>query len=105
MKFTFEWIRNLSLGLICEKDSDCDTENCFYCLSNGTCSQYDSEYCDTSICGNGDGDCDPETCPIDLTCGMNNFLDYHPDLANCDGTEGAEVCFHKGKKLKCIWNY
>merc|ERR1712223_1909454 len=28
---------------ICTEDSDCDTENCFYCLSNGLCGQYDSQ--------------------------------------------------------------
>merc|ERR1712223_1600566 len=78
----------------CTSDSDCDTENCFYCLSSGSCGQYDSEYCDTNECGIGDGDCDLGTCPSGMTCGYNNFLDYHPSLANCGASSlhKKEVC-------------
>ena len=82
----------------CSQDSDCDTDNCFYCLSSGVCGQYESEYCDTNPCGHGDGDCDPGTCLSGTTCGSNNFLDFHPLLATCDGTSGAEVCVTTGEE-------
>ena len=82
----------------CTEDSDCDTENCFYCLSSGICSQYGFGYCDSNICGIGDGDCDEGTCPAGLSCGIrNNFLDYHPNLGHCSGTSSAEAC--TGKKI------
>ena len=84
--------------LTCSQDSDCDTDNCYYCLSTGVCGHYESEYCDTTPCGHGDGDCDPGTCPSGTTCGSNNFLDFHPLLASCDGTSGAEVCTTTGAK-------
>ena len=82
----------------CTSDSDCDTANCFYCLANGICSPYDSEYCDNNVCGIGDGDCDSGTCPSGTTCGYNNFLDFHPLLSKC-GVSKAEVCI-TGKNAK-----
>ena len=80
----------------CISDSDCNTRSCFYCLSNGTCSHYDSEYCDNNVCGIGDGDCDPGTCPLGSYCGSNNFIDFHPLLDYCFVSE-LEVCII-GKK-------
>ena len=82
----------------CKEDLHCDTANCFYCLSNGKCGKYDSEYCDKDgvVCGQGDGDCD-STCPSGFKCGRNNFLQYHPRLSHCSGTSSAEVCTQGGK--------
>lgn len=86
----------------CSTDSDCDNKNCFYCLSSGMCSLYDSEYCDSHECGIGDGDCDSGTCASGTKCAvrLNNFLDYHPSLGHCSGTSEAEVCLSNGKKIK-----
>ena len=75
----------------CTTDSDCDTSKCLFCLSDGVCSPFDSDYCDNYVCGIGDGDCDPGTCPSGTACGNNNFLDFHPLLANCS-LYGSEVC-------------
>merc|ERR1712113_210007 len=75
----------------CKEDSECNTKDCFYCLSNGTCGKYHREYCDTNTCGEGDGDCDPGTCPSGMACGIDNFLEYHPLLSACVPS-GAEVC-------------
>ena len=84
---------------MCTRDSDCDTANCFYCLSTGICSKFDIEYCDTATCGKGDGDCDPSNpCPSGLVCGNNNFLKFHPLLASCSKTSISEVCIEEGKK-------
>ena len=82
----------------CVKDSDCDTSNCEYCLSNGHCSEFDSEYCDSFPCGVGDGDCDSKGCSVGLGCGNNNFLEYHPLLSHCASgtTQVAEVCINIG---------
>ena len=83
----------------CKEDSECNTKDCFYCLSSGICGQYHREYCDTNTCGDGDGDCDPGTCPFGTACGVDNFLEYHPLLSACGGTSGAEVCVSSGKKI------
>ena len=82
----------------CETDSDCDTSNCEYCLSGGHCTEYNREYCDSSPCGLGDGDCDPGTCSTGLVCGDSNFLEFHPLLSNCTSgnPKTAEVCIKKG---------
>ena len=77
----------------CTEDRDCNTEDCFYCLSSGLCHQYDGEYCDTNACGINDGDCDDnDQCPSGSYCGKNNFLKSHPLLKKCGGTAGGEVC-------------
>ena len=82
----------------CSQDSDCDTANCFYCLSNGKCSKFDTEYCDSAICGKGDGDCDSsDQCSSGLVCGQNNFLDLHPLLTSCNKASISEVCMDEGK--------
>ena len=82
----------------CKKDSDCDNSNCEYCKSDGYCRGYAKEYCDNFPCGVGDGDCDRRTCISGLTCGKNNFLEYHPLLPHCMGgyIKNAEVCIEKG---------
>ena len=97
----------------CLQDSDCDTANCFYCLSNGKCRKFDTEYCDSTICGKGDGDCDStDPCPSGLVCGKDNFLDFHPLLESCTKTSISEVCiegkiitfeiFDSSKQLKIV---
>ena len=59
---------------------------------------YDPDYCHHRVCGHGDGDCDPVTCPSGLSCGMNNFVEYHPLLASgCRSAPNAEVCVKDGK--------
>ena len=59
---------------------------------------YDPDYCHHRVCGHGDGDCDPGTCPSGLSCGMNNFVEYHPLLASgCRSAPSAEVCVKDGK--------
>ena len=90
--------------LVCTKDEDCDTANCFYCLSIGICSQYNHEYCDDNNCGHGDGDCDYEddkydywqpivdNCSYETICGKDNFLEIHPLLENCKGISKADAC-------------
>ena len=88
----------------CKADSECKTKDCFYCLSNGTCGKYHREYCDTNTCGEGDGDCDPGTCSSGTTCGINNFLKYHPLLSACVPS-GAEVCVSSGKKSYKLISY
>ena len=67
-------------------------------MSDGHCSEYNNEYCDSFDCGVGDGDCDSGTCPSGLLCGKNNFLEYHPLLSHCDGGKigEREVCIEKG---------
>ena len=79
-------------------DSDCDTSNCQYCLSNRNCSRYDIEHCDSFPCGVGDGDCDSETCLSGLLCGKNNFLEFHPLLSHCanGNLKSHDVCIKKG---------
>ena len=91
-----------TLWIACIIDLDCDVSNCEYCMSDGRCRKYDSRYCDHFHCGVGDGDCDPGTCPSGLTCGKNNFLEYHPLLPHCAGgnTKNAEVCIVKGSHLE-----
>ena len=78
--------------LNCTKDSDCDTRNCQYCLSNGMCGNFEKDYCNRSRCGRGDGNCNPDFnlgsyiingCRSGFKCGENNFLTYHPELTNC----------------------
>ena len=83
----------------CSIDSDCDTKNCFYCSSYGTCSLYHKDYCNKHECGIGDGDCDPGECLPGTTCGQGNFLDFHPNLNNCAKSK-AKVCVSKGKKIR-----
>ena len=65
-------------GKTSDADSDCDISNCEYCLSGGHCSECNREFCDSSPCGLGDGDCDPGTCLTGLVCRNSNFLDFHP---------------------------
>ena len=86
----------------CEKDSDCNTKSCYYCMSDGYCRKYDSEYCDKFTCGDGDGDCDGK-CPSGFKCGYNNFDRYHPLLKSCPmKTSVAEVCVLEGKNIALI---
>ena len=80
----------------CKEDSDCDTANCEYCLSSGTCTKFELDYCRKYKCGPGDGDCDRDDCPDDLICETRKaeFLTYHPMLKNCGAAkiESADVC-------------
>lgn len=71
-------------------------------MSDGECRAFDPECCDSHSCGVGDGDCDPGTCPNGLTCGKNNFLEYHPLLSQCEKgwTKHAEVCIAQGRHLQ-----
>ena len=68
----------------CTRDSDCDTDNCYYCLSTGICSQFNDEYCDDNECGEGDGDCDGDEQCSPLICGTSNFHSFHPLLIPCN---------------------
>ena len=70
-------------------------------MSNGKCSKYNSDYCDSVTCGEGDGGCD-SNCPSNLVCGTNNFIEYHPALASCAETSEAKVCSKPGK-IKISW--
>ena len=80
----------------CVKDSDCDTSNCEYCLSKGICTKFDRDYCDSSPCGVGDGDCDAvgSGCPSGLICGEKKFLEFHPLISGCvsDDLRWSDVC-------------
>ena len=71
----------------CKNDSECDHSNCYYCTSTGYCRLAGWNYCDAYDCGVGDGSCKSfkaiTNCKSNLTCGTDNFLDYHPLLANC----------------------
>lgn len=78
----------------CTRDSDCDTDNCYYCLSKGICSQFNDEYCDDNECGEGDGDCDENEQCSPLICGDGNFLSFHPLLFSCTNpTRGSIIGF------------
>ena len=101
--------------IACTKDEDCDTSNCFYCLSTGICSQYNREYCDDNNCGHGDGDCDltggkdyydqpiVDNCSYETACGRNNFLEIHPLLENCKGMSTADACVTSKIKTKLLF--
>ena len=90
----------------CESDSNCDTENCEYCLSSGKCAKYNDDYCKWNECGHGDGDCDhlsdgSDECSSDTSCVNNNFLFLHPLLKNC---KGADTALADEKADACIGN-
>ena len=94
----YSYCVSICLDETCSQDSDCDTSNCFYCLSTGKCGKFDTKYCNVETCGMGDGDCDPsDPCPSGLICGQDNFLEFHPLLASCSKASIAEVCVQEGK--------
>ena len=84
----------------CKNDSDCDLSKCQYCTSDGYCKYIRGFFKDNIYSlGHGDGDCNgySKSCPSNLGCGHDNFLDYHPKLSHC-GTMAkySDVCVEKG---------
>ena len=92
------------LQLECEKDSECNSKTCHYCLSTGRCQKYIINYCKDNECDNGDGGCgNNDQCPLNMSCGFekaSNFLGYHPllkDNDECRSTTTSKSCSHTGK--------
>ena len=81
----------------CKNDSDCETAKCQYCTSAGFCNYLNGAYKINYKLGLGDGICYHGDCPSNLTCGYNNFIDYHPQLYRCSSVaKYLDVCEEPG---------
>ena len=89
----------------CTKDSDCKIDDCYYCLSSGTCGKYVDDYCailgdNGGKCGFGDGPCYEDTeCGSGLFCISKDREDrkfafelMHPKLEGKCDAESAGAC-------------